>query len=271
MNIYDIPPIRALISAAYWLVDTLTQLLAPVVGSPSAALAIVLLTVGVRIVLIPVGRSQVKAGIMRQRLAPKIADLQRRYRTRPELLQQKMAELYAAEKASPMAGCLPVLAQTPLLMAVYGLFIQSTIDGHANELLHHTFLGVPLDARLVGELSAGALPWPSAAVFLAIMAVIAVVAQASRRLLMQQPTADQAPRQPGVPDLSSMTRALSLMPFMTAVVAAVVPLAAALYLMVTTAWTLGERIVLRRLLGADIAGEAGPDGKRPDGKRPGGR
>lgn len=266
MNIYDIPPIRALITAAYWLVNTLNDVLAPVVGTPSAALAVVLLTVGVRIALIPVGRSQVKAGIMRQRLAPKIADLQRRYRAKPELLRQKTMELYAAEKASPIAGCLPVLAQTPVLMAVYGLFILPTIDGHANELLNHTVLGVPLGARLVGELSAGTAPWQSAAVFVAIMVVIAVVAEASRRLLMPPPTPDQTPRQPGMPDLSGMTKALSFMPFMTAAVAAFVPLAAALYLMTTTTWALGERIVLRKLLGADAAGEADQPGTKNRGK-----
>lgn len=264
MNIYDFAPIRALITCAYWLVTAIDDALAPLAGPASAALAIVLLTVAVRIVLIPVGVSQAKAGVARQRLAPKLADLQRRYRTKPEVLQRKTMELYTAEKASPLAGCLPVLAQTPVLMAVYALFIQSAVAGHANALLSHTLLGVPLGARLVAEMSAGAATGGTAAVFLAVIVVIAVVAGLSRRFLTPppapSPTPDQPalPGQPGTPNLSGLTKLLSFMPFMTAVAAAFVPLAAGLYLMTTTTWTLGERIVLRRLLTPGDTGNEAP-------------
>ncbi|MDN5855095.1 MAG: YidC/Oxa1 family membrane protein insertase, partial [Actinomycetia bacterium] len=192
MNIYDFAPIKALITAAYWIVTNLSQLLEPVVSASSAALAIVLLTVVVRIMLIPVARSQVKASITRQRLAPKIAELRKRHRKNPELLQRKTMELYANEKASPMAGCLPVLAQMPVLMAVYGLFIQPTIGGHPNELLSHTFLGIPLDAGFIGQLGSGAATFASGAVFVVIVIVIAVVAQMSRRLLTPTPASAPA-------------------------------------------------------------------------------
>jgi YidC/Oxa1 family membrane protein insertase len=49
--------------------------------------------------------------------------------------------------------------------------------------------------------------------------------------------------------MAGVTKALSFLPFMTALVAGFVPLAAGLYLLVTVTWTLGERLVLRRLLG----------------------
>lgn len=257
MDIYEFPPIRILISAAYWLVTRISELLEPLAGTESAAAAVILLTIAVRIVLIPVGRSQVRAGIIRERLAPQLAELQRRYKKNPELLQRKTMELYASEKSSPFAGCLPVLAQTPLLMAVYGLFIRQTVDGHANELLTHTFLGIPLDAGFIGQIAAGAADWGSALVFVAIMVLIAIVAQASRRLLAPPTPATPAERPDEAPDLSRMMRVLSFMPFLTAAIAAFVPLAAALYLLTTTAWTLGERIILRRVLGGSPgAGEA---------------
>ncbi|QZY51531.1 YidC/Oxa1 family membrane protein insertase [Leucobacter tenebrionis] len=251
MSIYEFPPIKILINAAYWIVTSLSEILEPVAGAYSAAVAIIVLTVVIRAILVPVGRSQVKANVMRQRLAPQIAELRRRHQKNPEVLQRKTMELYAAEKASPFAGCLPVLAQTPVLMAVYGLFILPEIDGHPNELLSHTFFGVPLDAGFIGQIGAGTVSWGSAAVFLTIMVLIAVVAQASRRLLAQpQPETASQPQsqQPaGMPDLTGMMRVLSFMPFMTAVIAAFVPLAAGLYLLTTTAWTLGERLILTRI------------------------
>ncbi|UPK75983.1 membrane protein insertase YidC [Nocardioidaceae bacterium SCSIO 66511] len=249
MNVYDFPPIEALILAAYWMVTNLAELLQPLAGASSAAVAIVLLTVGVRVLLIPVGRSQVKAGITRRRLAPQIAELRRKHGKSPERLQREVMDLYAREKASPLAGCLPMLAQMPVLMAVYGLFIQSTIGDHPNELLGHTLLGIPLDVGFVGQLSSGALTWQSGAVFLAIVLVVAVVAQVSRRVLMS-PGPDETAAQPSGPALGGLTQALSFMPFMTAVIAAFVPLAAGLYLMTTTAWTFAERVVLTHFLGA---------------------
>lgn len=236
MNIYDVAPIRALISAASWLVTSLNDAIAPIVGPSSAALTIVLVTLVVRAALIPVGLSQARAGVARQKLAPKLAALQKRYRTQPDVLRRKVAELYAAENTSPLAGCLPVLAQAPVLMAVYGLFVVPTVAGHANALLSHAFLGIPLGTRFVAMLSAGAATWPSAAVFVVLVAVMAVVAQASRRLL-------PAPSVEG-----PMTRVLTFLPFTSAVFAAFAPLAAALYLATTNAWSLGERLVLRRVL-----------------------
>ncbi|HCG56458.1 MULTISPECIES: YidC/Oxa1 family membrane protein insertase [Brevibacterium] len=253
MNIYEFPPIELLVNAAYSVVTWLSTLLEPLAGSASAALAIVVLTITVRAVLIPVGLSQVRAGITRKRLAPKIAELQTRHKKNPELKQQKIMELYKEEKASPMAGCLPVLAQMPVLMAVYGIFIQTTIGGHANELLNHSLLSIPLNAGFVGLLGGGDLTVATIAVFAVIVVVITVVAALSRHLLtpdMPQTPPVQASDTdgPAMPDLTGVTRVLSFMPFMTAVIALFVPLAATLYLMTTTAWTLAERLVLNRVL-----------------------
>lgn len=251
MNIYEFLPIKLLIRGAYWLVTTLSDLIEPVAGAQSAAVAIILLTLAVRMLLIPVGRSQVKATLARQRIAPKLAELQRKYKN-PEVLQQKTMELYQTEKASPFAGCLPVLAQMPVLMAVYGLFILPEVDGHPNELLSKSFLGIPLDAGLAPQLFGGTISLTHALVGVAIMVLIGIVTQVSRRLLTP-PTPAPAPKPAnlpeGMPDLSGMTKMMSFVPFITVFIAAIVPLAAALYLATTTTWTLCERLVLGKIYG----------------------
>lgn len=259
MNIYEFLPIRLLVEAAYSVVTAISSFLEPLAGGVSAALAVIVLTLLVRAVLIPVGVSQVRAGITRRRLAPKISALQTKYKNSPELMQQKLMELYKEENASPFAGCLPVLAQMPVLMAVYGLFINATIGGHANELLGHTFFGLPLSTSFVKLLGAGDLSGTSITVYLVLVVLIAVVAGFSRHLLTpaapETPAAAQPARNgsdaPAMPDLSGLTKTLSFMPFLTALFALFVPLAAALYLATTTTWTLCERLVLGRVLGAN--------------------
>lgn len=259
MSIYEFPPIKLLVDAAYWIVTGLSSLLEPLAGAQSAALAVVVLTLVVRCLLIPVGLSQVKAGMTRRRLAPKITAIQTKYKKQPELMQQKVMELYKEEKASPMAGCLPVLAQMPVLMAVYGLFIHSTVNGHANELLGHTLFGLPLGSSFFKLMGAGDLSGVSITVYLVLVVLIAVVAGFSRHLLtpaMPEPASTPSPAassgdRPAMPDLSGVTKVLSFMPFITAIIALFVPLAAGLYLLTTSTWTLGERLVLNRLLGAN--------------------
>lgn len=239
MDFYSFPPIAVILDTAHTIVTVLAGAVAPVAGEAAAAAAIVILTVLVRTLLIPVGISQVRAELTRKRLAPRIQELQRRHKKNPELLQRKTMELYAAEKASPFAGCLPMLLQLPVLSALYGLFILHTIHGSPNALLGETILGVPLGASLVSGPG-----WPGAIVFMVLLMLIALVAWGSRRLakasLQTQPDASGP--------LRNLGGVLGWMPFLTVVFGALVPLAATLYLTVTTAWTLGERVVLHRIL-----------------------
>ncbi|MGR4009840.1 YidC/Oxa1 family membrane protein insertase [Leucobacter sp. 1207-22] len=260
MNPYDFLPIRVLVEGAYWVVTTLSDLLVPLAGAESAAVAIVLLTLAVRAALIPVGRSQAKANAMRQRLAPELAALQRKYAKNPEVLQRKTMELYQREKASPLAGCLPLLIQMPILMAVYGLFVRPEIGGEDNRLLSHTFMGVPLDATLVNVVGGGSAYPTSIIVFVSVMALIGVVTWLSRRFVQLPATqvavegrpapVASAAGMPQMPDLTGLTKALGYMPFVTVIIAGIAPLAAGLYLLVTTAWTFVERLVLSKTIGA---------------------
>ncbi|WP_338014699.1 YidC/Oxa1 family membrane protein insertase [Agromyces mariniharenae] len=224
-----------------------------------------LVTLLVRAALIPVGVSQAKAERTRARLAPKLAELRRKHGSDPERLQRETMALYSDEGASPFAGCLPMLVQAPIVGVIYALFILPTIAGHPNALLDHTVFGVPLGSSLAGELAAGTLTPGTLAVYASVVVAIALVGEVTRRVFRPQlpdaaPAATTSPA--GGSDTASkngavseplaalssagMQRALGLLQFITAVIAVFVPLAAALYLFVTVAWTLGQRAVLRR-------------------------
>jgi YidC/Oxa1 family membrane protein insertase len=236
VNIYDWPPVAAVLHAALSALTALADLLAPLAGASAAALAIVLVTLLLRAALIPVGRSQVRAEAGRRRLAPKLTELRRRFARDPERLQRETLALYAAEKVSPFAGLLPMLAQAPVVSLVYGVFTHATIAGHANGLLGQHLLGVPLGASLTSML--GALSPATLVVFGALLAVIVATVLLGRRenrRWMTDPAAG-----------GRLAAVLSWLPLITVVFAAIVPLAATLYLAVTTVWTQVERALLRR-------------------------
>jgi YidC/Oxa1 family membrane protein insertase len=233
---YSIPPIAAAIGALHAVVTALVSILDPFLGATSAGAAIVVLVVVVRTLLIPLGYAQVRAEQTRTRLAPQVREIQRKHRDDHERLRRELGALYAREQTTPLAGCLPALAQAPIFTVLYGLFLVEEVDGRANGLLGQTLAGVPLGAHLA-DMAAG----PGVLVFAALLALLGLVAWATRRIT---PTVDA----PG----AGLVR---LLPFGTLVVAAIVPLAAGIYLLASTAWTVGERMTLRRILARKAAAD----------------
>lgn len=108
-------------------------------------------------------------------------------------------------------------------------------------MLSHTFGGVELGATL-GPLFQGA---PVKPVFALLIAFLALIAWAQRRYVMLPTQANATVDGQGQ---TPMPGILTSMPYVTVMIAAFVPLAAGLYLLVSTAWALGERLVLRRVL-----------------------
>ncbi|WP_449063438.1 YidC/Oxa1 family membrane protein insertase [Planomonospora algeriensis] len=218
--------------------DLITALAGPL---DSTALAIVLFTVAVRLLLLPLSVMQARGERVRRRLAPRIRKLKDRHGRDPERLRRELAALYAEENASPLAGCLPGLAQLPFFTVMYQVFVSSTIAGQANALLTHGLLGVPLGQQFAGTVAGfGLLSGPTlvfAGLFLLLLAVAAITSRRIRRTMAE---GDQEV-QP-----EALRRLMPLLPFGTLLAAAVLPLAAGVYLLVTTAWTAGERAVLHR-------------------------
>ena len=101
--------------------------------------AIILLTVGIRIVLFPLMHTSTVSMRKMAKVQPRVKEIQTKYKkkndpqARSKMSQETMA-LYKEEGVNPMAGCLPVLVQLPILWALYQLFL------HAIELRHAPFI-----------------------------------------------------------------------------------------------------------------------------------
>lgn len=81
--------------------------------------AIVLLTILVRVVLIPLTYRQFKSMRGMQQLQPQIKALQAKYKGNRELLNQKMMEFYKENQVNPMGSCLPLVLQMPVFFALF--------------------------------------------------------------------------------------------------------------------------------------------------------
>ena len=108
-------PIESLLSMALETLYSVTDSL----GFGSYGLAIILLTIIIKLALYPLTQKQLTSMKAMQEIQPKLKKLQDKYKDDPQMLQQKMMELYQKSGVNPLAGCLPLLIQMPILMAMY--------------------------------------------------------------------------------------------------------------------------------------------------------
>jgi len=86
--------------------------------------AIILLTVIIRMAMWPLTVQQQRSMKKMQTLSPKMKSLQDRYKSQPQVLQQKMMEFYKENEFNPMGGCLPMLLQLPVFILLYSALMS---------------------------------------------------------------------------------------------------------------------------------------------------
>jgi YidC/Oxa1 family membrane protein insertase len=111
----EIGPFQALLDAIGWLLAWVYDL----VGN--FGIAIILLTIVFRLLLLPLGIKQIKAMQATQALQPKVKEIQRKYKGNRQKIQEQQMKLYQEYGVSPFGGCLPVLLQFPILIAMYSV------------------------------------------------------------------------------------------------------------------------------------------------------
>jgi YidC/Oxa1 family membrane protein insertase len=89
------------------------------IGIPNYGIAIILVTLIIKLLLYPLTVKQVKGMKAMQDLQPKMKEMQEKYKGNPEKLNKEMALLYKESGVNPLSGCLPLLVQMPILMGIF--------------------------------------------------------------------------------------------------------------------------------------------------------
>ncbi len=234
------------VGAAYHVVSSFAQALAPLPWGLATAAAIVACTLAARLLLMPLSYYALRGQASQARLAPQVQALRQRHAGHPDRLQRELAALYRREGTGMFAGFLPLLLQLPLLSVMYALFRSGTIGGRPNSLLGHDLFGAPLGSHWLS----GPGPFSAqGAVFLGVFALLAAAVWLAARIARASAArlAPKAPAPGGA--VGWLARAV---PYVTLAIAAVMPLAAGLYLLATTAWAAAERAMLAPVLRRDV-------------------
>lgn len=217
----------------------------------SWGISIVMLTVLIKVLTFPLTKTQLESTNKMQALQPTIKELQAKYQSNPEVMNQKIAEIYQTNDVNPLAGCLPSLAQIPVFIGLY-----RAVLGLAKEnALDESFLWLPnLEGPTYGADpahgsdwlfanwvdGAPSLGWDNTIAFL-ILPVCLVISQFASMQLMQPKTDDPQQQQANV--------ILKFLPLMIGWFSLNVPAALCIYWfvnnIVTTATTLYIRSTVK--------------------------
>lgn len=108
--------------------------------------ALIILTIIVKVCLYPLYAKQIKSTAGMSKIQPKMKAIQQQYANDKEMLNQKMAQLYKEEDFNPMAGCLPMIIQLPIIFGLFALLRNPMNYISNNDMLfavHESFLWIP--------------------------------------------------------------------------------------------------------------------------------
>ena len=138
MSHFQIPIFSTLVG---WLADMMAWAvqffynLTASLGFPSYGIAIIILTIVIKVLLLPFALKQIKSMKGMQEIQPKVAALQKKYKNDRAKLSIEMQKLYREHNISPLAGCLPLLIQMPFLVSIF-----YALQGFQYDPAHASFL-----------------------------------------------------------------------------------------------------------------------------------
>jgi len=127
---------------------------------PNYGVAIILLTILIKVALQPFSKKSMESTSKMQALNPQMEELKAKYKDNPTKLNAEMSELYKREKINPLGGCIPMLFQFPIFIALYGLLNKhfelrgaTFIPGWINDLsLPESIINLaPLSLPVIGS------------------------------------------------------------------------------------------------------------------------
>ncbi|MBU2472619.1 YidC/Oxa1 family membrane protein insertase [Patescibacteria group bacterium] len=210
---------RPLFNILIWLYDT--------IAFNDLGIAIIILTVLIRFLLYPLSKKSIKSQKAMSILQPKIKEIQKKYKKKEEQAQAMM-DLYKKHKVNPMTGCLPILIQFPILIALYRVFFTGLNPEQLNLL--YSFISRP---DTINFIFLGLVDLSQRSIVLGLLAGFLQFIQS--KMIMPKTSALKNKKSDGIDFSNIMTQQMTyFMPLITVFIALSLPAALPLYWIVIT-------------------------------------
>jgi YidC/Oxa1 family membrane protein insertase len=224
LELYRIIFSQPIFNFLVWLYD--------VIPGHDIGIAIVLLTIIIKLLLYPLSKKSLESQKAMQTLQPKLKEIQEKYKDDKQAQTKAIMELYAREKVSPFSSCLPLLIQFPFLIALY----QSLMAGLKSQKMEMLYPFVK-NPETINVVSFGFLDLSKPNFALAILAGAAQFWQAKMLSTSQPPKkAGEGAKDEGMMAIMNK-QMLYFMPLMTVFIGMSLPGGLTLYWLVMTLLT----------------------------------
>jgi len=197
--------------------------------------AIVMLTLVVRLILLPLFVKQYKSARRMQEVAPQMKELQRKYKGNKQKLQEEMMKFYKENDVNPFGSCLPLLLQAPVFIALYFTLRDANFADGSDQ----SFMGaIPDISLLLTEIGWAVVP----------LITVYAVSQLISTELSAMPTMSKNQR--WLMRLLPIGIVFFIFQFP-------VPAGLVIYWATTNLWTAGQQLVLKRRIEAEIEAKGG--------------
>lgn len=205
-----------------------------VIPGHDIGIAIIVLTILIKVVLYPLSLKSIKAQRELQEIQPLMEEIKQKHKDNKELLGKELMALYKKHNVNPAGSCLPLLIQLPFLIAVYQVFYNGLKPEAITQL--YSFINNPGTINFqflhLIDLSKAFIP-------LAIIVGIVQFWQAKMMVVTKQPAVPSAKDESMMANMNKQM--MYLMPVMTVVIGFQLPSGLILYWLVTTLLTIGQQ------------------------------
>ncbi|HJR45232.1 MAG TPA: membrane protein insertase YidC [Actinomycetota bacterium] len=247
-------------------------------------LAIILLTIAVRILLLPLSIKQTRSMREMQRIQPEVKKIQAKHKGDRQKINEEMMALYKEHGVNPFGGCLPLLMQFPVFIALYRListpldymgyrlegndYVRANVSGVMQQV-QDSALARGLDTArdevnsFLGVFDLNAKPadvWPDIAAFVPYLILILLMGFTTYYQQRQM----QAQRGPSTdPGAQQMQMMMKIMPLMLMFFSFTFAAGLTLYWLTTNVWSIGQQYLMLRVAPHESAPPAGGDKPAP--------
>jgi len=201
-------------------------------------IAVIVLTVLIRLILYPVMIQSIKSQKQLQEIQPKIQEIQKKYKDDKQQQAKETMALYQKQKVNPFSGCLPLLIQLPILIALFLVFrtLQGGLDSLELSSLY-SFISSP--GNIAEPMFLGLINLANPHFGLAIAAGIVQFFQTK----MMTPKTKKTELKEGIGQFSQMMQKqmLYFFPFFTVLILWRLPAAIGIYWIVTALFSIGQQ------------------------------
>ena len=264
--------------AAFWILDPIYGAMGRVLAFfysvvASYGLSIALLTITVRLFLIPLTTKQVKSQQAMQRIQPELKRLQAKHKNDRQKLNEEMMKFYKENKVNPLAGCLPILLQAPLFIVLYRLILDLSDRPEPKHLPRSSEMHASL-VESGGQMLSWGIDLAKSATSVggfgkALPYYLLIAITVATGYFQQRQMTNRLPKDAINPQMQMIQK---VFPAIIGVVSLSVPAGVVIYFIVSNLWQIGQQAIMFRAFPPPhvTAGAATADkgGSKSSGERP---